>query len=91
MAAASFLTVKARVARALLELAEHLGRETDSGRIVIFHKIRQTDIAAMAGVARENVSRTLTELKRRGLISQSSSYYCINDKRKLSGETEDLA
>ena len=91
MAAASFLTVKARVARALLELAEHLGRETESGRIVILHKIRQSDIAAMAGVARENVSRTLTDLKRRGLISQSSSYYFINDKRKLLGETEDLA
>jgi len=89
MAAASFLTVKARVARALLELAEHLGRETESGRIVILHKIRQSDIAAMAGVARENVSRTLTELKRRGLISQSSSYYFINDKRKLLRETED--
>jgi CRP/FNR family cyclic AMP-dependent transcriptional regulator len=91
MAAASFLTVKARVARALLELAEHLGRETESGRIVILHKIRQSDIAAMAGVARENVSRTLTELKRRGLISQSSSYYSINDQRKLLRETEDLA
>ena len=64
------LSVKARVARALLELAEHLGRETESGRIVILHKIRQSDIAAMAGVARENVSRTLTELKRRGLIIQ---------------------
>ena len=91
MAAASFLTVKARVARALLELAEHLGRETESGRIVILHKIRQSDIAAMAGVARENVSRTLTELKRRGLISQSTSYYFINDTRKLLRETEDLA
>ena len=68
MAAASFLTVKARVVRALLELAEHLGREAESGRIVILHKIRQSDIAAMAGVARENVSRTLTELKRLGLI-----------------------
>src|SRR2546423_12740996 len=45
MAAASFLTVKARVARALLELAEHLGRETEPGRITIFHKIRQRDIA----------------------------------------------
>jgi CRP/FNR family cyclic AMP-dependent transcriptional regulator len=89
MAAASFLTVKARVARALLELAEHLGRETESGRIVILHKIRQSDIAAMAGVARENVSRTLTELKRRGLISQSSSHYFINDKPKLLRETED--
>src|SRR6476660_8777486 len=91
MAAASFLTVKARVARAMLELAEHLGRETVSGRIVIFHKIRQSDIAAMAGVARENVSRTMTEWKRRGLIGQSSSYYSINDKRKLLRETEDLA
>ncbi len=91
MAAASFLTVKARVARALLELAEHLGRESDSGQIVILHKIRQSDIAAMAGVARENVSRTLTELKRLGLISQSSSYYFINDRRKLLRETEDLA
>lgn len=91
MAAASFLSVKARVARALLELAEHLGRETESGRIVILHKIRQSDIAAMAGVARENVSRTLTELKRRGLIGQSSSYYFINDKRKLLRETEDIA
>src|SRR5437899_4008477 len=40
----------------------------------------RSDIAAMAGVARENVSRTLTELKRRGVISQSSSYYFINDR-----------
>ena len=89
MAAASFLTVKARVARALLELAEHLGRE-ESGRTVILHKIRQSDIAAMAGVARENVSRTLTELKRRNLIGQSSSYYFINDKQKLLRETKDI-
>ncbi|MEH2470281.1 CRP/FNR family cyclic AMP-dependent transcriptional regulator [Nitrobacteraceae bacterium AZCC 2161] len=91
MAAASFLTVRARVARAMLELAEHLGRETESGRIMILHKIRQSDIAAMAGVARENVSRTLTDWKRRGLIGQSSSYYFIDDKRKLLRETEDLA
>jgi CRP/FNR family transcriptional regulator, cyclic AMP receptor protein len=64
---------------------------TESGRIVILHKIRQSDIASMAGVARENVSRTLTELKRRGLISQSSSYYSINDKQRLLRATEDLA
>ena len=38
MAAASFLTVKVRVVRALLELAEHLGREAESGRIVILHQ-----------------------------------------------------
>ena len=89
VAAASFLTVKARVARALLKLAEHLGRETESGRVLILHRIRQSDIAAMAGVARENVSRTLTDLKRRGLIGQSSSYYFISDKRRLLRETEE--
>ena len=79
-----------RVARALLENAEHLGRETESGRTVILHKIRQSDIAAMAGAARENVSRTPTELKRRNLICQSSGYYFINDKQKLLRVTEDI-
>jgi CRP/FNR family transcriptional regulator len=93
MAAASFLTVKARVARALLELAEHLGRESDSGQIVILHKIRQSDIAAMAGVARENVSRTLTEFKRLGLISPPFSFgYFINDGPEAAAPgPEDLA
>jgi CRP/FNR family cyclic AMP-dependent transcriptional regulator len=46
-AAESFMTVRARVARAMLELAQHLGRETESGRITILHKIKQSDIAAM--------------------------------------------
>ena len=86
MAAASFLSVKARVIRALLELAEHLGRETEPGKIVIFHKIRQSDIAAMAGVARENVSRCMTDLKRRGLIGKSADHYFIEDKPKLLQE-----
>ena len=56
MAAASFLTVKARVARALLGLTEYLGEDAGAGRILIRHKITQNDLAAMAGVARENVS-----------------------------------
>jgi CRP/FNR family transcriptional regulator len=37
LAAASFLTVKARIARALLQFAEHLGREIGDGRIEIVH------------------------------------------------------
>jgi CRP/FNR family transcriptional regulator, cyclic AMP receptor protein len=38
LAAASFLTVKARLARALLELVEFLGEDHGSGRILIRHK-----------------------------------------------------
>jgi len=88
MAAASFLTVKARVARALLELAEHLGRESDSGQIVILHKIRQSDIAAMAGVARENVSRILNEWMRSKLVTRLSGYYCLESVAKLEKEID---
>ncbi len=79
-AAASFLTVKARVARALLNLAKHLGRGAAPDRIEIPHRIRQGDLAAMAGVARENVSRTLGDWKRRNVIGTSSSmrYLVIN-------------
>ena len=89
MAAASFLTVKARVARALLELAEHLGRETDSGRIVILHKIRQSDIAAMAGVARENVSRILSVWKRQNIVTRRSFYYTLKNTAALERELKD--
>ena len=68
-AATSFLRVSSRVARALLQIAEHLGEPTvDADRIVVRHKMRQSDIAALAGVARESVSRTISEWRRRGLI-----------------------
>jgi Crp-like helix-turn-helix protein len=62
LAAASFLAVKGRLARALLELAEFLGGDRGSGRVLIRHKIKRTDLAAMAGVAPENVSRVMKRL-----------------------------
>ena len=39
VAAGSFLSLKGRVARTMLELAEHFGQEVGSGRIVIRQKI----------------------------------------------------
>ncbi len=65
IAAGSFLPLKGRVASTLLELAENFGQDVGSGRIVIRQKIGQSDIAAMAGIARENVSRILNDWKRR--------------------------
>src|SRR5215831_2906675 len=79
VAADSFLTVKARLARALLELADYLGEDAGAGRVLIRHKIGQSDLAAMAGVARENVSRALSDWKRRDLVTRSSGFYCLND------------
>jgi CRP-like cAMP-binding protein len=79
VAADSFLSVKARLARALLELTEYLGEDAGAGRVLMRHKINQRDLAAMAGVARENVSRALSDWKRRDLVTHSSGFYCLND------------
>src|SRR5215813_11726021 len=79
VAADSFLTVKARLARALVELTEYLGEDAGEERILIRRKISQSDLAAMAGVARENVSRALSDWKRSDLVTRSSGFYCLND------------
>jgi CRP/FNR family transcriptional regulator, cyclic AMP receptor protein len=88
IAAGSFLPVRGRVASTLLELAEHFGQDVGSGRIVIRQKIGQGDLAAMAGIARENVSRILNDWKRRKLVSRLSGYYCLEDRAKLQSEAE---
>jgi CRP-like cAMP-binding protein len=86
LVAGSFLTVKARVARVLLDLAKHLGENAASGRIMIGHKISQADLAAMAGVARENVNRILRHWERQKIVTQLSSFYSLNDSAALERE-----
>jgi len=88
LAAATFLSVKGRLARALLNLAEYVGEDNGGGQIQLRHKISQSDLAAMAGVARENVSRTMSEWRKRDIVTRSSDYYCINDRRALAQEME---
>jgi CRP/FNR family cyclic AMP-dependent transcriptional regulator len=88
IAAGSFLPLRGRVACTLLELAQDFGQDVGSGRIVIHQKIGQSDLAAMAGIARENVSRILNDWKRRKLVSRLSGYYCLENKAKLQHEAE---
>jgi CRP-like cAMP-binding protein len=83
----AFLPMKGRVARTLLTLAENVGEQTNSNEILIPRMINQGDIAAMAGVARENTSRILSEWERRKLVAKSSGSYWI-DKAKLEREIE---
>ena len=86
IAAENFLPLRSRVALTLMDLGEHFGERVDEGRIVIRHKFGQSDIAAMAGIARENVSRIIVDLTRRKLISRISGYYCIENKSALQCE-----
>jgi CRP/FNR family transcriptional regulator, cyclic AMP receptor protein len=88
VAAGSFLPLRGRVACTLLELAQDFGQDVGSGRVVIRQKIGQSDLAAMAGIARENVSRILNDWKRRKLVSRLSGYYCLENKAKLQHEAE---
>jgi CRP/FNR family cyclic AMP-dependent transcriptional regulator len=88
VAAGSFLPPKGRVARALLDLAKAFGRDVGGGRIVIQQKISQSDVAAMAGIARENVSRILNEWMRSKLVTRLSGYYCLESPAKLEKEID---
>ena len=86
LVATTFLTGKGRLAWALLELATLIGEESESGAIVLKHRVNQSDLAAMAGVARENVSSMMSDWRKRNLLVHSSQYYRINDVAALVRE-----
>jgi len=83
IAASSFLSLQGRVARTMLELAGHFGQEVAPGRVVIRQKIGQNDLASMAGIARENVTRVLNDWQRHNVVSRLSGYYCLENRAQL--------
>jgi CRP-like cAMP-binding protein len=72
----------------MLELAGHFGQEVAPGRIVIRQKIGQNDLAAMAGIARENLTRVLNDWQRHKALSRLSGYYCLEDKTQLEHQAK---
>jgi len=89
LVATNFLSVKGRVARALLSLADAFGRDIGEGRTLIRQKVSQSDLAAMAGIARENVSRVLNEWGNRSLVKRLAGYYCLENRAAIQHETEE--
>jgi CRP-like cAMP-binding protein len=89
LVATNFLSVKGRVARALLSLADAFGRDLDQDRILIRQKVSQSDLAAMAGIARENVSRVLHDWTSRSVVSRLAGYYCLENVAALKREFEE--
>jgi CRP-like cAMP-binding protein len=86
LVAATFMSLKGRVARVLLSLAEAFGHEVGKGRILIRQKVTQTDLAAMAGISRENVSRILSQWMREAVISRLAGYYCLESSTEIERE-----
>jgi len=88
LAADSFLSVQARVARAILNLANQVGEPDGSDLFILPATVSQSDIGAMAGVARESVSRTLSEWRRRGIITAPGRKLSVK-RSKLEKEAKD--
>jgi CRP/FNR family transcriptional regulator, cyclic AMP receptor protein len=72
-------SVQAKVARAMLSLAESLG---DPSSQMIAQRVTQFDIAAMAGVARENANRCINQWKRQGIL-EKKGFYKVLDRAAL--------
>jgi CRP/FNR family transcriptional regulator, cyclic AMP receptor protein len=86
LVATSFLSVKGRAARTLLILADAFGKDVGAGRILIRQKLNQGDLAALAGIARENLSRILQDWMRGAIVSRLAGYYCVENKAALERE-----
>lgn len=84
---ANVLPIKVRVARALFEMMDLLGEEENpAGTAVVTRHLRQTDIAALAGVSRESVTRVIASLKKQGLLKQLSRFSFLIDRVRLDRE-----
>ncbi|HET6343203.1 MAG TPA: Crp/Fnr family transcriptional regulator [Gemmatimonadota bacterium] len=63
-------SVRLRLVRTLLTLADKLGEQTPEGARITHH-LRQEDLAKMVGARREVVSRELNRLRREGAVRYS--------------------
>jgi nucleoside-diphosphate-sugar epimerase len=70
-----------RVARKLLELADHSGHEVEPRRIVIRQATSPLWLASRA-----NVARVLNAWERHKLVSRLSGYYCLENKPQLENQ-----
>ena len=78
------LDLKGRVAKRLLQLAAagNDGPPEDGAMVPI--SMTHGDLASLCGGSRENVTRTLSELERRGLVERDGRRYRILNVRALS-------
>ncbi|MDP9077044.1 MAG: response regulator [Bacteroidota bacterium] len=74
----AYHSVRKRMAEAMLRLSRQQTNENES------FKITREDLAAMAGMATETVSRTLSDFKDEGLIDKKGSAITILDLARLS-------
>jgi len=88
LAARDFLALPGQLAQAMIRLSDGFGREMVSGAVRIEYKLTQSELGAMIGASRENVSRVLNKWKRAGIIARVDGFYHINKRQDLLDVTE---
>src|SRR5918992_2255031 len=83
-----FLDLKGRVAKRLLQLVSpSLDRPPQDG-VVLPSVVTHADLASLCGGSRENVTRILSELQKRGLVDRRDRRYVLKNVaglRRLAG------
>lgn len=82
-----YRTVRERLASFLLGMVSRFGEKTAKG-ITLQVPLRHQDIASSISATRETTSRTLSELERKGIISNSQSRITICDVSALEDYIE---
>ncbi len=78
-----FLDLKGRVAKRLLQLVtSSLEQLPDDGAVV--PAITHADLASLCGGSRENVTRILTDLQRRGIVKRDEHRYVLRKVASLA-------
>lgn len=80
-------TVEQRVASTLLTLADKLG-EPRGNAILLQLPLTRADLAAMTGTTTESVSRTVSRLRRDGIINTGRRWTSILDRARLTAVAE---
>lgn len=77
-----FLDLKGRVAKRLLQLVAGSLDELPEDGAVVPARVTHADLASLCGGSRENVTRILSDLQRRGLVERDGRRYVL---KKISG------
>lgn len=77
-----FSDVPGRVAKALIDLGERFGRETETG-LFVHHDLTQEELAQLVGASRETVNKALADFAGRGWLKLDGRAVLITDLERL--------
>ena len=78
-----FSDVPGRVAKALIDLGERFGKQTDEG-LFVHHDLTQEELAQLVGASRETVNKALADFAGRGWLKLDGRAVLITDLDRLS-------